>query len=118
MSKSVDQTDRNGRPTPDSQVKIFDARNLKTMSSFNFANGPSLKSTTLVLTANTGVVNVVDILKPDMSELYQVSVAVWAGSHLSANPFSWRHTPSSCPLRYRLLELILHSVTQRVQCTY
>jgi PAB-dependent poly(A)-specific ribonuclease subunit 2 len=77
-TQTVNETNRNGRPTPDSQVKIFDTRNLKTMSSFNFANGPSLlnvhplKSTSLILTANTGVVNVVDILKPDASEFYQV----------------------------------------------
>jgi hypothetical protein len=57
------------------------------MSSFNFANGPSLlnvhplKSTTLVLTANTGVVNVVDIFKPDTSEFYQVRRSVYLFSH-------------------------------------
>ncbi|KIM28988.1 hypothetical protein M408DRAFT_329031 [Serendipita vermifera MAFF 305830] len=56
------------------------------MSSFNFANGPSLlnvhplKSTSLVLTANTGVVNVVDILKPETSEFYQLETQAFVVS--------------------------------------
>lgn len=67
-----------GRPIPDPLVKIFDMRNLRTMSSFNFAAGPSFlavhpqKSTTLVLTSNTGVVNIVDVLNSTSSEFHQV----------------------------------------------
>lgn len=73
---------RHGRAVPDSQVKLFDSRNLKSVSSFTFTAGPSLlnvhpeKSTTLVLTSNTGLVNVVDVLNPLSGEFYQVNYSL------------------------------------------
>ncbi|PVG02168.1 hypothetical protein CPB86DRAFT_811668 [Serendipita vermifera] len=77
---------RNGRAIADPLVKIFDTRNLSSLSSFTFTAGPSLlevhpqKSTTLVITSDAGLVNVVDVLKPDQSEFYQLSTQSYISS--------------------------------------
>ncbi|KAG8787431.1 poly(A)-specific ribonuclease [Serendipita sp. 397] len=76
---TIGWSSRNGRPIPDPLVKIFDSRNFKAMSSFTFSAGPSFlnvhpkKSTILVLTSNTGVVNIVDVLNPASGEFHQAS---------------------------------------------
>ncbi|KAG8827255.1 poly(A)-specific ribonuclease [Serendipita sp. 399] len=83
---TIGWTSRHGRPIPDTLVKIFDSRNLKAMSSFNFSAGPSFlnvhpkKSTILVLASNTGVVNIVDVLHPTSGEFHQLEVPSYVSS--------------------------------------
>ncbi|KAG8829897.1 poly(A)-specific ribonuclease [Serendipita sp. 400] len=83
---TIGWSSRNGRPIPDPLVKIFDSRNFKAMSSFTFSAGPSFlnvhpkKSTILVLTSNTGVVNIVDVLNPASGEFHQLDVPSYVTS--------------------------------------
>ncbi|CCA66899.1 related to PAN2-component of Pab1p-stimulated poly(A) ribonuclease [Serendipita indica DSM 11827] len=106
---SIGWSSLNGRPIPDPVVKIFDSRNLKLASSFNFAAGPSflnvhpVKSTTLVLTSNSGVVNIVDVLNPSLGEFHQLDVA----SYLTSSAIS----PNAGYISFGDAEGIIHVLT-------
>lgn len=68
-----------GRPYPDPLVKIYDLRNLKALPPIPFSTGPasitrfSNRPSTLAITSNQGLVQIVDTANPSMNEFYQVS---------------------------------------------
>lgn len=71
---------RQGRPFPEPFVKVYDLRSLKPLSPTSFSAGPGFinimprRSSSVVVTSNTGLVNIVDTSKPsDAGEFYQVS---------------------------------------------
>jgi PAB-dependent poly(A)-specific ribonuclease subunit 2 len=70
---------RRGRPFPDPLVKVYDIRQLKTLSNIPFSTGPSFLNTiprrsasTVVITSQEGLVNIVDSFQPDATEVFQV----------------------------------------------
>jgi hypothetical protein len=79
-SRSVSPTDfRQSRPIPDPLVKIYDLRSMKPLSPVPFPAGPAfinilpMRSSSLVITSNQGLVNIVDTSNPtSANEFYQV----------------------------------------------
>ena len=70
---------RQNRPFPDPIVKVFDIRNLRALPPVSFTAGPGFintvprRSSTVVVTSNRGLVNIVDASNPgDGGEFYQV----------------------------------------------
>ncbi|KAI0933597.1 hypothetical protein AcW1_005383 [Taiwanofungus camphoratus] len=71
---------RQGRPFPDPLVKVYDMRALKPLSPLPFASGPAFvnkipkRTSTLAITSNQGLVNIVDASNPTINEFYQLDI--------------------------------------------
>ncbi|TCD70609.1 poly(A)-specific ribonuclease [Steccherinum ochraceum] len=69
---------RQGRPFPDPLVKVYDIRTMRPLPPVPFSGGPSFldrlpnRSSTIVVTSQEGLVNVVDVSNPSDSEFYQL----------------------------------------------
>ncbi|KAI0792843.1 ubiquitin carboxyl-terminal hydrolase-domain-containing protein [Abortiporus biennis] len=70
---------RQGRPYPDPLVKVYDIRTMRSLPPVPFSGGPAFinrlpnRSSTIVVTSNEGLVNVVDVSNPTDSEFYQLA---------------------------------------------
>ena len=74
---------RQGRPFPDPLVKVYDIRTMRPLPPIPFSDGPAFinilpkRSSSLVITSNHGLVNIVNVLNPNSgSEFYQVRLAI------------------------------------------
>lgn len=72
---------RQSRPVPDPLVKVYDLRSMKPLSPVPFPAGPAFidlmpkRSSSLVITSNQGLVNIVDSSNPSSAnEFYQVLI--------------------------------------------
>ncbi|CAL1703566.1 unnamed protein product [Somion occarium] len=72
---------RQGRPFPDPLVKVYDIRTMRALPPVPFSNGPAFinriptRSSTIVVTSNEGLINVVDVTNPTDSEFHQLASA-------------------------------------------
>ncbi|KAI0350212.1 hypothetical protein OH77DRAFT_1431210 [Trametes cingulata] len=77
---------RQGRPFPDPLVKIYDLRNLKALPPIPFSAGPAFitrfpnRPTTLAITSNQGLVQIVDTTNPTTNEFYQLDAQSYISS--------------------------------------
>jgi hypothetical protein len=111
---------RQSRPVPDPLVKIYDLRSMKPLSPLPFPSGPAfinllpMRSSSLVVTSNQGLVNIVDTSNPtSANEFYQV-LAMSFHARCTSYPKlpSWTHPPSSVPQPSPPPEYIWHSETR------
>ncbi|EPQ58579.1 hypothetical protein GLOTRDRAFT_35919 [Gloeophyllum trabeum ATCC 11539] len=70
---------RQGRPFPDPLVKIYDLRTLRALPPIPFSDGPAYinvhpkRPSSIVITSNQGLINIVDISNPNKAnEFYQL----------------------------------------------
>ncbi|KAF8274229.1 PAB-dependent poly-A-specific ribonuclease subunit PAN2 [Lactarius quietus] len=80
-------TSRQSRPVPDPLVKIYDLRSLKPLPPVPFPAGPAFinvlpkRSSSLVVTSNQGLVNIVDTSNPtSANEFYQLDTPAFISS--------------------------------------
>lgn len=73
------KVERQGQPFPDPLVKIYDVRTMRALQPIPFSEGPAYinllprRSSSLIITSNQGLVNIVDVMNPNNgSEFYQV----------------------------------------------
>ncbi|KAI0303542.1 PAB-dependent poly-A-specific ribonuclease subunit PAN2 [Multifurca ochricompacta] len=78
---------RQSRPIPDPLVKIYDLRSMKPLPPVPFPAGPTfinllpMRSSSLVVTSNHGLVNIVDTLNPtSINEFYQLDIPSFVSS--------------------------------------
>ncbi|KAK7689093.1 hypothetical protein QCA50_007784 [Cerrena zonata] len=77
---------RQGHPFPDPLVKIYDMRTMRALPPVPFSGGPAFlnrlptKSSTIIVTSNEGLVNVVDASNPADSQFHQLSSASYITS--------------------------------------
>ncbi|KAH9999109.1 PAB-dependent poly-A-specific ribonuclease subunit PAN2 [Russula vinacea] len=78
---------RQSRPVPDPLVKIYDLRSMKPLSPLPFPSGPAfinllpMRSSSLVVTSNQGLVNIVDTSNPtSANEFYQLDTPAFISS--------------------------------------
>ncbi|KAI0293442.1 PAB-dependent poly-A-specific ribonuclease subunit PAN2 [Russula brevipes] len=78
---------RQSRPVPDPLVKIYDLRSMKPLSPVPFPSGPAfinllpMRSSSLVVTSNQGLVNIVDTTNPtSANEFYQLDTPAFINS--------------------------------------
>lgn len=77
---------RQGRPFPDPLVKVYDLRNLKALPPIPFSAGPSFitrfsnRPSTLAITSNQGLVQIVDTTNPNANEFYQLDTPSFISS--------------------------------------
>ncbi|KII89238.1 hypothetical protein PLICRDRAFT_160474 [Plicaturopsis crispa FD-325 SS-3] len=81
---------RQSRPALDPLVKVYDVRTMRPLPPVPFQSGPAFidvlpkRSSTIVVTSNEGLVNVVDVSNSSSSEFYQLDV----GSYISSSAVS------------------------------
>ena len=92
---------RQGRPYPDPLVKIYDLRNMKALPPIPFSAGPAFinrfpnRPSTLAITSNQGLVQIVDTTNPTSNEFYQVCRStLFRGTLLDTAVSSTRHHSS------------------------
>ncbi|OCH89095.1 PAB-dependent poly-A-specific ribonuclease subunit PAN2 [Obba rivulosa] len=77
---------RQGRPFPDPLVKVYDIRTLQPLPPLPFQSGPAFiniipkGSSKLVITSNTGLVNIVDTTNPTSNEFYHLDITSYIHS--------------------------------------
>ncbi|RPD59176.1 hypothetical protein L226DRAFT_488705 [Lentinus tigrinus ALCF2SS1-7] len=77
---------RQGRPYPDPLVKIYDLRNMKALTPIPFSAGPAFinrfpnRPSTLAITSNQGLVQIVDTANPTSNEFYQLDAPSFVSS--------------------------------------
>ncbi|KAF8479133.1 PAB-dependent poly-A-specific ribonuclease subunit PAN2 [Russula ochroleuca] len=78
---------RQSRPVPDPLVKIYDLRSMRPLSPLPFPSGPAfinllpMRSSSLVVTSNQGLVNIVDTSNPtSANEFYQLDTPAFISS--------------------------------------
>ncbi len=111
---------RQGRPYPDPLVKIYDLRTLKALPPIPFSTGPAFitrfpnRPSTLAITSNQGLVQIVDSSNPASNEFHQVrDMTPFRGTTLDTTASSMRHRSSAQSRPHRLV-LIWRSVTPTV----
>ena len=83
---SVLTSGRQGRPYPDPLVKVYDLRNLKALPPIPFSAGPSFitrlsnRPSTLAITSNQGLIQIVDTTNPNANEFYQLDAPSFISS--------------------------------------
>ena len=92
---------RQSRPIPDPLVKIYDLRSMKPLPPVPFPAGPAfinllpMRSSSLVITSNQGLVNIVDTSNPtSANEFYQVIVIYLPGTFPVLTNFLQLDTPA------------------------
>ncbi|TFK86247.1 hypothetical protein K466DRAFT_493169 [Polyporus arcularius HHB13444] len=82
---------RQGRPYPDPLVKIYDLRTLKALPPIPFSTGPAFitrfpnRPSTLAITSNQGLVQIVDSSNPASNEFHQLDAPSFISS-VAASP--------------------------------
>ncbi|KZP32520.1 PAB-dependent poly-A-specific ribonuclease subunit PAN2 [Athelia psychrophila] len=78
---------RQGRPFPDPLVKVYDVRTMRALQPIPFSEGPAYinllprRSSSLIITSNQGLVNIVDVTNPtNGSEFYQLETPSFISS--------------------------------------
>ncbi|KAF7970658.1 hypothetical protein HWV62_23300 [Athelia sp. TMB] len=78
---------RQGRPFPDPLVKVYDVRTMRALQPIPFSDGPAYinllprRSSSLIITSNQGLINIVDVLNPNNgSEFYQLETTSYISS--------------------------------------
>ncbi|KAI0648291.1 ubiquitin carboxyl-terminal hydrolase-domain-containing protein [Trametes meyenii] len=78
--------ERQGRPYPDSLVKMYDLRNMKPLPPIPFSAGPAFitrfpnRPTTLAITSSQGLIQIVDTTNPSTNEFYQLNTPSYVTS--------------------------------------
>ncbi|EMD34423.1 hypothetical protein CERSUDRAFT_117294 [Gelatoporia subvermispora B] len=83
---TIGLSSRQGRPFPDPLVKVYDIRTMQPLPPLPFPNGPAFiniipkGSSKLVITSNTGLVNIVDTSNPTSNEFYHLDISSYVHS--------------------------------------
>lgn len=80
LNTGLTELRRQSRPFPDPLVKVYDLRTMRPLPPVPFSAGPAFinalpkSSSTVAVTSNQGLINIVDVSNPNTaSEFYQVS---------------------------------------------